>query len=45
MVTQRKGDDTLLTGVLNRYGLYGVLADVEALGLQLVELRRLPRCS
>jgi len=41
MVSQLKGDDTLLTGVLDRSALYGVLAEIEALGLELVELRRL----
>ena len=41
MVSQLKGGDTLLTGVLDRSALYGVLAEIEALGLDLVELRRL----
>lgn len=41
MVSQVKGDDILLTGVLDRSALYGVLAEIEALGLDLVELRRL----
>ena len=41
MVAQLKGEDTLLTGVLDRSALYGVLAEIEALGLELVELRRL----
>jgi hypothetical protein len=41
MVSQLKGVDTLLTGVLDRSALYGVLAEIEALGLDLVELRRL----
>ena len=41
MVSQLKGADTLLTGVLDRSGLYGVLAEIEALNLDLVELRRL----
>ena len=43
MIAQLKGDDTLLTGVLDRSGLYGVLAEIEALSLDLVELRRLLR--
>ena len=35
--------DTLLTGVLaDQAALYGVLAEVEALGLELIEVRRLP---
>jgi hypothetical protein len=41
MVAVLKGEDTLLTGVLDRSALYGVLAEIEALGLDLVELRRL----
>ena len=40
MVSQVKGD-TLLTGILDRSALYGVLAQIEALALDLVELRRL----
>ena len=41
MVAQLKGGDTLLTGVLDRSALYGVLAQIEALCLDLVELRLL----
>ncbi len=41
MVSQLKGGDTLLTGLLDRSALYGVLAEIEALGLDLVDLRRL----
>src|ERR1700747_3740076 len=33
--------DTVLTGPLDRSALYGVLAEVEALGLDLVEVRQL----
>jgi len=37
------GGDTVLTGPLpDRAALYGVLAQVEALGLELLEVRRLP---
>ena len=37
------GGDTLLTGPLpDRAALYGVLAEIEALGLELLEVRRLP---
>jgi hypothetical protein len=36
------GSDTLLTGVLDRSALFGVLAEVEALGLDLLEVRQLP---
>ncbi len=41
MLSQLKAGDTLLTGLLDRSALYGVLAEIEALGLDLVELRRL----
>ena len=41
MVAQLKEGDTLLTGVLDRSALYGVLAEIEALNLDLIELRRL----
>ena len=41
MVSQVKDQDTLLTGILDRSALYGVLAQIEALALDLVELRRL----
>ena len=37
------GGDTVLTGPLpDRAALYGVLAQIEALGLELLEVRRLP---
>jgi hypothetical protein len=42
LVPQRHGADTVLTGLLDRSALYGVLAAVEALGLDLVEVRQLP---
>jgi hypothetical protein len=35
------GAHTLLTGPLDRSALYGVLAEVEALGLDLLEIRKL----
>ena len=41
MAWQRQGPETVLTGVLDRPGLYGVLAEVEALGLDLLEVRQL----
>ena len=41
LVSQRHGADTVLTGLLDRSALYGVLAEVEALGLELVEIRQL----
>jgi hypothetical protein len=43
MASQRHGPETLLTGVLDQAGLYGVLGEVEALGLQLLEVRQLSR--
>ncbi|HET9971111.1 MAG TPA: hypothetical protein VFQ68_22940 [Streptosporangiaceae bacterium] len=36
------GGDTMLTGVADQAALYGVLAEAEALGLELIEVRRLP---
>ena len=40
---QASGGDTVLTGPLpDRAALYGVLAQIEALGLDLLEVRRLP---
>ncbi len=37
------GHDTLLTGALaDQAALHGILGEIEALGLELVELRRLP---
>jgi len=41
LVPQRHGAHTVLTGLLDRSALYGVLAEVEALGLDLVEVRQL----
>ena len=40
LVAQQHGADTVLTGLLDRSALYGVLAEIEALGLDLVEIRR-----
>jgi hypothetical protein len=38
-----EGGDTILTGVLaDQAALYGVVAEAEGLGLELVEVRRLP---
>jgi hypothetical protein len=40
---QAQGEDTVLTGILaDHAALYGVLAQIEALGLELHEVRRLP---
>jgi hypothetical protein len=42
MVSRQQGAETVLTGLLpDRSALYGVLAEIEALGLELIELRRL----
>ena len=43
MVCELKGGETVLTGFLeDRSALFGVLAQVEALGLELLELRQTP---
>jgi hypothetical protein len=40
---EQHGEDTLLVGVLaDQAALYGVLTQIEALRLELVEVRRLP---
>ncbi len=41
LAPQQDGADTVLTGLLDRAALYGVLAEVEALGLDLLEVRQL----
>ena len=41
LVPRWHGGDTVLTGLLDRSALYGVLAEVEALGLDLVGVRQL----
>ena len=41
MAPRRHGAHTVLTGLLDRSALYGVLAEVEALGLDLLEVRQL----
>jgi hypothetical protein len=44
LAMSRSGQDTLLTGSLaDQSALYGVIDQLEALGLQLLEIRRLPR--
>ena len=40
MAWQRHGAETVLTGVLDQPALYGVLAGIEALGLDLLEVRQ-----
>jgi hypothetical protein len=39
--SRREGPQTVLTGVLDRPALHGVLAEIEALGLDLLEVRQL----
>jgi hypothetical protein len=42
MVPEVKGSETVLTGLLeDRSALFGVVAHIEALGLELVELRQI----
>jgi hypothetical protein len=42
MVCELKGSETVLTGVLeDQSALFGVLAQIEALGLELLELRQI----
>jgi hypothetical protein len=41
MVCELKGRETVLTGMLeDRSAVFGVLAQIEALGLELLELRQ-----
>jgi len=41
LVSHRHGTHTVFTGLLDRSALYGVLAEIEALGLNLLECRQL----
>jgi hypothetical protein len=41
MTAEQQEAATVLTGTLDRSGLYGVLAEIEALGLDLIEVRQL----
>ena len=42
MMSELKGGETVLTGLLDdRSALFGVLAQIEALGLELLELRQI----
>ena len=41
MAPHQHGAHTVLTGLLDRSALYGVLAEIEALGLDLLEVRQL----
>jgi hypothetical protein len=42
MAARRHGAHTVLTGLLDQSALYGVLAEIEAFGLDLLEVRQLP---
>ena len=43
LCAQLRGEDTVLTGAIaDQAELYGVLAEIEALGLELLEVRRVP---
>ncbi len=41
LAPHQHGGHTVLTGLLDRSALYGVLAEIEALGLDLLEVRQL----
>jgi hypothetical protein len=41
LACRTQGPETLLTGALDQAGLYGVLAEIEALSLELLEVRQL----
>ena len=46
LVPRHHGADTVLTGLLDQSALYGVLAEIEALGLDLLEIQKLtPGCT
>jgi hypothetical protein len=43
MVSELKGSDTMLTGLLqDGSAVFGVVGQIEALGLELLELRQIP---
>jgi len=42
LAPQHYGAYTVLTGLLDQSALYGVLAEIEVLGLELLEIRKLP---
>jgi hypothetical protein len=46
LAPKRRGGHTVLTGLLDRSALYGALAEIDALGLNLLEVRRhTPQCA
>jgi hypothetical protein len=40
--SRHDGTETVLTGDLDRSALHGVLSEIEALGLELLEIRQVP---
>lgn len=40
LASRQHGAHTVLTGLLDRSALFGVLAEIEALGLELIEVRQ-----
>jgi hypothetical protein len=46
LVAARSGQDTLLTGwIQDQCALYGLIHELEALGLQLLEIHRMPNAD
>jgi hypothetical protein len=44
MLSELEGGETVLTGLIeNRSALFGVLEQIESLGLELLELRQIPQ--
>jgi hypothetical protein len=41
LASRQHGAHTVLTGLLDRSALFGVLAEIESLGLELIEVRQL----
>ena len=44
LTPHQDGTNTVLTGLLDRSALYGVLAEIDALGLNLLEVRQITAC-
>jgi hypothetical protein len=45
LAPRHHGAHTVLTGLLDRSALYGALAEIEALGLDLLEIQKLTRTA
>jgi hypothetical protein len=45
LYAEAQGQDTLLRGAADQAALHSVLAQIEALGLELLEVRRVPPAS